>query len=191
MAESSVIDGVDYGPLAVLVGTWRGDKGMDKSPEPVGEEKSPFYETIVFKAAGDVSNAEKQCLSIVRYHQVVQRKSNDEVFHDQIGYWLWDKDTGVIMQSFTIPRGLALVAGGTATVKAPDAVVLQVKAALNDADWAITQSPFMRDNASTKAFTHRVTVHGDTMVYAESMLLGIYDREYNHTDTNELHRDKS
>ena len=25
---------VDYGPLALLLGTWEGDKGLDISPEP-------------------------------------------------------------------------------------------------------------------------------------------------------------
>ena len=48
------------------------------------------YETITFEAAGDVTNAERQTLAVVRYHQVVRRKSNDEVFHDQVGYWTWD-----------------------------------------------------------------------------------------------------
>ena len=71
-------DGVDYGPLAGLVGTWKGDKGMDISPEPDGTEENPYYETIEFDAAGDVTNAESQTLAIVRYHQVVKRKSNDE-----------------------------------------------------------------------------------------------------------------
>ena len=48
----TVIDGIDYGPLAALVGTWKGDKGVDVAPEPDGDERNPFYETIVFEAAG-------------------------------------------------------------------------------------------------------------------------------------------
>jgi hypothetical protein len=54
------VDDIDYGPLAALVGTWQGDKGMDVAPEPDGTEENPYYETIVFEAAGDVSNAETQ-----------------------------------------------------------------------------------------------------------------------------------
>ena len=99
----SVIDGIDYGPLAALVGTWEGDKGMDISPEPDGTEESPYFETIACDAAGDVTNAESQTLVIVRYHQVVSRKSNGEVFHDQIGYWLWDASSGMLAHSITIP----------------------------------------------------------------------------------------
>jgi hypothetical protein len=88
--SSSVIDGVEYGPLAALVGTWGGDKGLDISPEPDGQEENPYYETIVFEAIGDLTNAEEQKIAMLRYLQIVRRKSNDEVFHDQTGYWMWD-----------------------------------------------------------------------------------------------------
>ena len=56
---------VDYGPLAGLIGNWRGDKGMDISPEPDGTEENPYYETLVFEAAGDVGNAGEQTLAVV------------------------------------------------------------------------------------------------------------------------------
>ena len=32
---------IDYGPLAGLIGTWKGDKGADIAPEPDGTEESP------------------------------------------------------------------------------------------------------------------------------------------------------
>ena len=31
-------DRIDYGPLESLMGTWEGDRGVDKSPEPEGTE---------------------------------------------------------------------------------------------------------------------------------------------------------
>ena len=93
----------DYGPLSALIGTWTGDKGMDVSPEPDGPEESPYFETLVFDAAGDVENAESQKLTMLRYHQVVSRKSNGEVFHDQVGYWMWDAEQKLVMQSIAIP----------------------------------------------------------------------------------------
>ncbi|MEH6634786.1 MAG: heme-binding beta-barrel domain-containing protein [Halioglobus sp.] len=100
MIEHTTIDGINYGPLAALVGVWKGDKGVDRAPEPDGEERNPFYETITFGAAGDVTNAEQQTLSIVRYHQVVSRKSNDEVFHEQLGFWLWDPADDTILDIY-------------------------------------------------------------------------------------------
>ena len=48
MSESTIIEGISYGPLAALAGIWRGDKGSDISPEPDGHEENPFYETISF-----------------------------------------------------------------------------------------------------------------------------------------------
>ncbi len=180
---------VDYGPLAVLIGTWEGAKGIDIAPEPDGTEENPYYETIVFEAAGDVTNAESQTLAIVRYHQVVRRKSNDEVFHDQIGYWTWDPATQTISQSLDIPRVVAVLAGGTFEGEVTGSeVTLAVRAKKDDPDWGILESPFMRDHASTRAFEHRLEVRGDQMKYAETTSLHIYGRDFEHTDTNELTR---
>ena len=38
----------------------------------------------------------EQVLVGLRYQRVVSRKSNNKVFHDQCGYWMWDKATGTI-----------------------------------------------------------------------------------------------
>jgi hypothetical protein len=89
-----VIDGLDYGPIGAMVGTWTGDKGLDTSAEPMGEEKVVYRETIVFEAAGWVKNGGEQTLSIVRYHQSVNRVDTGEGFHDQVGYWTWDPADG-------------------------------------------------------------------------------------------------
>ncbi|MBW2274669.1 MAG: FABP family protein [Deltaproteobacteria bacterium] len=180
---------VDYGPLAGLIGTWQGDKGMDVSPEPDGTEKNPYYETIVFGAAGDVTNAGSQTLSIVSYHQVVTRKSDDEVFHDQVGYWTWDPASGTLAQSVNIPRAVCMLAGGvfSGDPKAGE-VVLEVRAKRGDPDWGVVQSPFMRDKASTEAFEHKITIRGDQLSYFETTHLQIYGKRFEHTDENELQR---
>jgi hypothetical protein len=191
MSEHTTIEGINYGPLAALVGTWKGDKGVDRAPEPDGEERNPYYETITFEAAGDVTNAEQQTLSIVRYHQVVSRKSNDEVFHDQVGYWLWDPADGTIVETFVIPRGVAVVAGGT--LAQPDSLdgelVFDVKAEAGSPECGIVQAPFMFQQAKTTAFTHTITVKGDQLQYTETTFLDIYDkRNYEHKDLNTLQR---
>lgn len=190
MNSAHIIDGIDYGPLAGLIGTWKGDKGVDRAPEPGGEERNLFYETLLFEACGDVDNAQEQVLAVVRYHQVVSRKTNDKVFHNECGYWSWDAKSGVLMQSLTIPRGFALVAGGRFDARADYSgeLVLEVRAADQDPEWGITQSPFLRAKARTTAFTHKITINGDSLSYTESTLLQIYGREYNHTDVNRLTR---
>lgn len=191
MSEHTVIDGINYGPLAALLGVWQGDKGVDRAPEPDGEERSPYYETITFEAAGDVDNAEEQTLAVVRYHQVVSRKSNDEVFHDQVGYWLWDSSDDTIVETFTIPRAVAVVAGGK--LAPPDSqgqeLVFEVAAETGSLEYGIVQAPFMFNKAKTTAFSHTLTVKGDEMRYKETTVLDIYDKKsYDHTDVNALKR---
>ncbi len=180
-------DDTDYGPLNGLIGSWRGDKGMDVAPEPEGPDNNPYYETITFEAAGDVDNAGEQFLAIVHYKQLVQRKSNDEVFHHQVGYWLWDAENELLMQSFTIPRAVALVAGGKASVNG-QTVVLDVAAGGDAVEWPVAQSPFMVKKARTLAFEQQLTVSGDRLSYRQTTLLDIYGKPFEHTDQNELQR---
>jgi len=188
MSENSVIEGVDYGPLALLVGHWEGDKGLDIAPEPDGKEENPYFETIFFEAIGNVTNAESQTLSVLRYHQVVSRKSDDKVFHNETGYWMWDSGTGIVMHSLTIPRGVCLLAGGNATVG--KATALDVSASLDSKEWGIVQSPFMQEKARTTKFDHNITVEGDKLSYSETTVLEIYGKTFDHTDSNVLNRCK-
>ncbi|MFQ5718557.1 MAG: heme-binding beta-barrel domain-containing protein [Acidobacteriota bacterium] len=181
---------IDYGPLGGLIGTWTGDKGMDLAPEPDGTEENPYFESIVFEAAGDVKNAESQVLAIVRYHQNVRRKYDRKVFHDQVGYWTWDAAAGTLAHSFTIPRRVCVLAGGkhSGEADADGSMTLRVSARLDDAAWSIVQSPFMLDKARTLAFEHELTVKADRIVYSQTTRLEIYGRTFDHTDTSELVR---
>jgi hypothetical protein len=189
MSETSMIEGIAYGPLASLVGVWTGEKGLDIAPEPGGQEKNPFFETLTFEVIGDINNAEKQNLAALRYHQVVSRKSNKEVFHNETGYWMWDAEQGVVMQALTIPRGVCLIAGGTFQEPAKGRQIeLEVRAGIDDSDWGIVQSPFMSGNAKTIAFHHKIAVSGDTLIYDETVVVNIYGNRFNHTDENTLTR---
>ena len=178
---------IDYGPLTGLIGTWKGSRGLDVAPEPDGTENNPYYETIIFEAAEDVENAEDQKLAIVRYHQVVQRKSNDEIFHDQVGHWMWDARSGVVMQSLAIPRGVCVLAGGKAESDDETGEVnLNVSAKLGDPDWGIVESPYMRDNASTLEYRHEIFIAPDRLSYDQTSVLDIYGRRFDHTDKSVL-----
>lgn len=181
---------IDYGPLREIIGVWKGDKGLDVSPEPGGTEKNPYYETITFTAIGDVGNAESQLLAAVHYRQIVHRKSNDKVFHDETGYWMWDAAAGIIMHSLAIPRAVSVLAGGThnGAKHADGSIVLEVAAGLNDKNWQIIQSPFMQENARTTKFRHRVTVGNGKLSYSETTIVEIYGKVFEHTDQNELIR---
>lgn len=186
--HDKVKENVNYGPLEVLFGTWKGAEGMDVAPEPDDDEHNPFYETIVFEPASDVTNAEEEVLAAVRYHQEARRKSTGLVFHDQVGYWIWNAETGEVIQTLTIPRGVTLLAGGTAIIE-NGKIILEVSAKAGKPDWNIIETNFMHKKARTLAFTHRLEVEGDRMSYTETTLLNIYDkRHYEHTDENVLVR---
>lgn len=186
--HDTVKEEVDYGPLAALVGTWKGDDGMDVAPEPDDDEWNPYYETIVFEEAGDVTNAEEEVLAVVRYHQEVRRKSTGLVFHDQVGYWLWNPVSGEVIQTLTIPRGVTLLAGGAVKV-VEGTTIFEVGAEAGNPDWNIIETAFMQKKARTKRFSHRLEVRGDHMKYSETTLLDIYGKQgYEHTDENTLRR---
>ena len=189
MSESTFIDDVDYGPLAALVGLWEGDQGMDIAPEPDGTEKNPFFETILFEAVGTVTNAERQTLAAVRYHQVVSRKSNQKVFHNETGYWSWDPQINAVAQSLTIPRGLCVLAGGKIKFSFDGRKTeLDVAATEHDDEWRIIQSPFLRSKARATEFRHHIAVSGDELDYNETTILEIYGKTFEHTDKNVLTR---
>lgn len=178
----------NYGPLQGLIGTWKGDRGLDIAPEPDGVEESPYYEIITFEGAGDLSNAEKQKLLIVRYHQEVFRKSNDEQFHDQFGYLTWDPATDGITHTFIIPRGVGVVAEGSAEFSG-DKLTIKLDAPEAEASLYIAQSRFMNENARTVSFTQTLVLEGDKLTYDEHTILDIYGRPaFDHIDKSELIR---
>ena len=181
---------IDYGPLQLLLGHWEGNKGADLSPEPDGEETTPYYETLVFAVAGNVTNAGQQTLAALRYHQVVKRLSDGAVFHDETGYWMWDAAQQIIMHSLLVPRAVGILAGGAHTTElaSADSVELKVAAKIDDPDWSIIQSPFMRDTAKTIAFEQQINVSTSSLSYRETTTLDIYGKIFKHTDENTLSR---
>lgn len=97
VADHSTINGMDFGPLAKLVGTWKSVEtgGFDISPGQEGTEVgaggpavTPFYEVMTFEVAADATNASDQYLVALYYKQEVFRKADDSKFHDQRGYFI-------------------------------------------------------------------------------------------------------
>lgn len=181
----STTDTKDYGPLTGLIGTWEGDRGADLAPELDGDETTPYFETLVFEAIGGPTNAGEQTLAVLRYHQIVSRKENGEVFHDEVGYWMWDATAGTIMHSLAIPRAVTVVASGIPTSNGDD-VVLHVDTANGSGE--IAQSAFMNKKARTTRFHHTITLSGDRLSYEETTVLEIYGRTMDHKDVNVLTR---
>jgi len=179
---------IDFGPLKGLIGVWQGANGTDIAPEPDGTENNPYFETITYSPVGEATNAETQNLAVIHYRQIVSRKSDGQVFHDQTGYWMWDSKEQTVMHSLTIPRGVCVLAGGTYN-DATDAngrAILEVSAKLNDDNWQVIQSPFMQENALTTEFRQKLTVGDGKLSYSQTTMLEIYGKTFEHTDENEL-----
>ncbi len=184
---STVINGVDYGPLHQLIGSWRGDKGLDLAPEPDGEDKHAYYDEIEITPSGAAENAEEQQLVTVKYHQVVRKRSSGKIFHDQIGHWIYEPATGMIVHSLSIPRAVCVLAGGKLAQNG-DETIFDVRAEAGSDSFGIVQSPFMLEKAKTTAFSMTLKISGDEMSYEETTSLDIYGRKFEHTDGCSLTR---
>jgi hypothetical protein len=178
------MSGVNYGPLKALIGTWRGDKGVDVAPSPDGSEDISYFETITFEAIGDVTNARAQTLAVLRYHQVVRKQDNGEIFHDQCGYWGWDAATGVVTHSLLVPRGVGVVAEGSAK-ETDGSVSIEVATG----EHGIAESAFMREKASSTAFSQKISIAGDELSYSQTTMLEIYGKSFAHSEENRLKRE--
>ena len=184
----SEMNDVDFGPLADLIGVWKGEDGVDVAPEPDGAETNPYFETITYSAVGGVTNAESQNLATVHYRQIVQRKSDGAVFHDETGYWMWDAEAATVMHSLVNPRAVCVLAGGryAGEKDADGRTIINVAAKIDDDSWKIIQSPFMQKNASTTEFRQEIVVGSGRLSYSETTTVDIYGKVFEHTDRNEL-----
>jgi len=173
-------------PLNKLIGTWKGDSGVDLAPKPEIDENNPYYEILTIEPVDiEIENAEEQELDAVRYHQIVREKSNDKVSHSETGYWIWDKNENTIMNSFSIPRGVCVLAGGKVNIQ-DNELILNVSAEENDSKWGIIQSPFMQKKARSLSFKREFKIVGNTLSYSQETVLDIYGKIFNHTDINVL-----
>jgi hypothetical protein len=185
---SSIINNVDYGPLAQLVGKWIGDRGLDNAPDAdANPDKSAYTDEITFTISGPAENAEEQNVVSVKYHHVVRKLENGRIFHDQIGHWIYEKSTNIIMHSLSIPRAVCLLAGGE--YKEEDgASIFNVEAVAGSETYGIVQSPFMLKKAKTKAFKMNLSVKGNELNYHEVTSLHIYGKDFEHIDKSKLFR---
>ncbi len=97
----------NLGPLTALAGRWRGVKGVDVNPKREGARTQGYVGTYDFVPLDPQLNG-PQLLYGLRYHEHVVKPGELGTYHDQIGYWLWEPATGLLMQTVSIPRGQTL-----------------------------------------------------------------------------------
>ncbi len=174
------------GPLAALAGTWEGE-GVDTHPVAEGTEDEPYRERIVFKPIDPQANG-PQLLYGLRYHQHVNKLDEPLTFHDQVGYWLWEPETGALLQTLAIPRGQVALASGRAAAGDRS---FTVKATLGSPTAGIVSAPFLDEHFTTTQYTITVTAHDDgTIGYEQDTVLRISRRSesFHHLDRSRLRR---
>jgi hypothetical protein len=175
----------NLGPLRPLAGVWRGVDGVDLNFGPDGARSAAFGETIELQPIDPQTNG-PQLLYGLRYHSRMTKPGEVGTYHGQIGYWLWEPATGLLIHSFTIPRGQVVLSQGRA---AADATVLEVSATRGTTRDGICSIDFLEEYFRTDSFTMKVTVHADgSWSYVQDTVLQIQgqDAPFHHVDENRL-----
>jgi hypothetical protein len=175
----------NLGPLARLAGTWRSADGLDVNPKADGPERRAYIEQARFEPIDPQANG-PQLLYGLRYHIAINTAEEDIAFHDQVGHWLWEPATGLVMQSLSIPRGQVALAAGHA---APGDDRLVLSAERGSTGYGICSTAFLEHAFRTDSYTIEVTFHDDgTWSYVQETTLIVRGQPFNHHDRNRLVR---
>lgn len=177
----------NLGPLRRLAGVWESDKGVDINPKAGGPERRVFREVIRMEPIDSQANG-PQLLYGLRYHIHINTPEEAITFHDQVGYWLWEPDTGLIMQSIAIPRGQVVLAGGFAK---PDDKQIAVEARRGDTRFGICSTTFLEEAFRTDYYRIDITFNDDgswSYVTRTDLAIRGVTPPFDHRDTNTLKR---
>src|SRR5689334_17728532 len=147
----------NLGPLRRLAGEWRSEEGVDINPKADGPERRAFREHILMEPIDPQPNG-PQLLYGLRYHIHINTPEEAITFHDQVGYWLWEPATGLIMQSLAIPRGQVVLAGGSAK---PDDRRIAVEARRGDTRFGICSTTFLEAAFRTDYYRIDITFRSE------------------------------
>jgi len=175
----------NLGPLRRLAGIWQSEKGIDLNPKAAGPERREFFERIEMQPIDPQANG-PQLLYGLRYHVHINTNEEDITFHDQVGYWLWERETGLVMQSLTIPRGQTALAVGHAK---PDDMKIVVSATRGQTNYGICSTDFLEYAFRTDSYTLEITFNADgSWSYVSDTMLKVHGREelFRHRDVNTL-----
>lgn len=175
----------NLGPLANLVGVWEGDKGIDIAPsKDRGTKQNLYRERVEFRPMDDVHNHE-QHLAVLNYKTTIWPKGSADPFHEEIGYWIWDKDRQEVLRCFLIPRGISIIAGGHVS---PDATSYTLEANSGDCTHGICANKFLDEEFKTVRYVCKVECDGKTFSYSQTSTLKLKGRDelFDHTDSNTL-----
>jgi hypothetical protein len=177
----------NLGPIRPMAGVFEGIKGADEHPIDEGAEQSAFIERYELYPVDFQTNG-PQIFYGLRYHTNIRQVGSPAMFHDQVGYWLWEPLANSVTLTLGIPRGQALIAMGHAEVNATD---FELRATAGADVNGIVSNPFLDRAFHTSSYRIHVTIHDDdTWSYEEEGVLEISGRDspFHHTDRNMLTR---
>ena len=186
--EPSAVDPdtlANLGPLRRLAGGWEARKGIDLNPKADGPERREFIERIDFDPIDPQANG-PQLFYGLRYHIHINTVEEDITFHDQVGYWLWEPATGLVLQTLAIPRGQVALASGQST---PDAERIVVTAERGQTEYGICSTAFLEYAFRTDSYSIEITFNPDgSWSYVTHTTLIVHGRPdpFDHRDENTL-----
>lgn len=181
------------GPLTPLVGDWEGNGGIDLSYHNQDDEtvETGYFEKAWFRPIPIVENGQQKMHGL-NYGMTAWRHGEEAMdpFHDEVGYFLWEKATGQVLRCFAVPRGLAILAGGDAK---PEDRALNFNAEPGSPAYGLAQNKHLLERAEVRHFESTLSFNDDgTFSYVSDLLLKLAatSKEMHHTDRNTLHRIK-
>lgn len=185
------MDDINYGPLRFLIGKWQseGFRGENRAPDPDRKvENTRFRQEMTFEPIGSVENHE-QLLYALRYSTKAWEEGDDaEPFHEEVGYFIWDKAGAQVMKSFIVPRGIAVNAGGGADLNATE---FSVKAELGSPTYGLCSNKFLDEEFQTVTYEIKFSFNSeDEFAYSENSRIKIKGQPdiFDHTEKNVLRK---
>jgi hypothetical protein len=175
----------NLGPLRRLAGEWRSAQGVDVNPKADGPERREYTEHILFEPIDPQANG-PQLFYGLRYHVHINTAEEEITFHDQVGHWLWEPATGLVLQTLSIPRGQVAIAAGHATA---DDDRLVVTAERGSTEYGICSTAFLEHAFRTDRYQLEVTFNPDgTWSYVSETTLIVRGRQepFIHRDRNTM-----
>ncbi|SCK48384.1 hypothetical protein VAR608DRAFT_4799 [Variovorax sp. HW608] len=175
----------NLGPLRRMAGLWRGEKGVDVKPKAQGPKTQVYVEHYELQPIDPQTNG-PQLYYGLRYHTFIHKPGLAKMYHDQVGYWLWEPATGTVLFTLAIPRGQVAMATGHAAADADRFELSAVRGSLTN---GIVSNPFLEHAFTTTDFRIEVEFNADgTWTYRQDTVLQIRGQAepFHHTDGNTL-----
>ena len=122
----------------------------------------------------------------LRYHTYIHKPGLTKMYHDQVGYWLWEPATGTVLHTLAIPRGQVAMASGIVAADADRFTLVATHGSLIN---GIVSNPFIEHAFTTLEWRIEVVFNADgSWSYDQDTVMQIQglSEPFHHTDRNTL-----